>query len=59
MRKIIQKARTALKALYDRLTNEGVKVNLLQAIPFWVASFITGLIAVLYARLFLLAEKSK
>jgi H+/Cl- antiporter ClcA len=28
----------------------------LQAIPFWVASVITGLIAVLYTKLFLLAE---
>jgi H+/Cl- antiporter ClcA len=31
-------------------------VNLLQAIPFWVASIIAGLASVLYARLFLLAE---
>jgi len=29
---------------------------MLQAIPFWIASVITGLIAVAYARLFLLAE---
>jgi H+/Cl- antiporter ClcA len=31
--------------------------NLLQAIPFWVASLVTGLMAVLYTRLFALAEK--
>jgi len=29
---------------------------MLQAIPFWIASIITGLIAVLYTRLFLMAE---
>ena len=29
---------------------------MLQAIPFWIASVITGLIAVVYARLFLMAE---
>ena len=32
-------------------------MNLLQAVPFWVASIITGLVAVLYAHLFSLAEK--
>src|ERR1035438_10490212 len=29
---------------------------MLQAIPFWIASIVTGLVAVLYARLFFLAE---
>ncbi|WP_316815791.1 hypothetical protein [Pedobacter nyackensis] len=29
---------------------------MLQAIPFWIASIITGLIAVIYTKLFLLAE---
>lgn len=32
-------------------------MNLLQAIPFWIASFITGMIAVLYANLFIWSEK--
>ncbi|MGC4036432.1 MAG: chloride channel protein [Chitinophagaceae bacterium] len=57
MRKIIQKTRAALKIIFDKLTNEGVKINLMQAIPFWIASLITGMIAVFYAKLFLLAEK--
>lgn len=30
---------------------------MLQAIPFWIASLLTGLIAVLYTKLFLLAEE--
>jgi len=57
---IVKKSSTVvkahLKAAYDRVNNRQLKRNLLQAIPFWVASVITGLIAVLYARLFLLAE---
>jgi H+/Cl- antiporter ClcA len=46
-----------LKFLFDRIRNEKLKVNILQALPFWVASLITGLIAVFYARLFALAEE--
>ncbi|OQP64336.1 chloride channel protein [Niastella vici] len=45
-----------LKRVYDRLHNERFKDNLLQAIPFWVASVITGLVAVFYAKLFSWAE---
>ena len=45
-----------LKASFDRVNNPQLKNNLLQAIPFWIASVITGLIAVIYAKLFLLAE---
>jgi H+/Cl- antiporter ClcA len=37
--------------------NERLKTNILQAIPFWVASLITGLIAVFYTKIFALAEK--
>lgn len=39
------------------MRNEKVRNNLLQAIPFWVASLITGLVAVVYTKLFALAEK--
>src|ERR1035437_6356797 len=49
--------RKILKRAFDRIRNEKLKNNLLQAIPFWVASLITGLVAVLYTRLFALAEK--
>jgi H+/Cl- antiporter ClcA len=45
------------KKAFDRIRNEKVKNNLLQAIPFWVASLITGLVAVVYTKLFALAEK--
>lgn len=49
--------RTAAKRAFDRIRNDRLKNNLLQAIPFWIASLVTGLAAVLYSRLFSLAEK--
>ena len=52
---IIQKN---VKKYFDRIRNEHFKQNLLQAIPFWVASLITGLIAVFYAKLFAWAEQA-
>ncbi|HET6255670.1 MAG TPA: chloride channel protein [Puia sp.] len=45
------------KGTFDGIRNEKFKHNLLQAIPFWVASLLSGLVAVLYTRLFALAEK--
>jgi len=45
------------KRTFDRIRNEKFKHNLLQAIPFWVASGLTGLVAVGYSRLFALMEK--
>ncbi|HEY4337829.1 MAG TPA: chloride channel protein [Puia sp.] len=49
--------RIRVKKAFDRIRNERLKHNLLQAIPFWVASGLTGLVAVGYSRLFALAEK--
>ena len=45
------------KRLFDNIRNEKLKENILQAIPFWLASFVTGIIAVAYSRLFLYAER--
>jgi len=50
------KIKLSLKHSFNRIRNEEIKKNLLQAIPFWIASIITGIIAVIYSRLFLLAE---
>lgn len=44
------------KKFFDRIGSEQIKMNVLQALPFWMASLITGLIAVGYAQLFLLTE---
>lgn len=52
----VSSIRLHLKHTFDRLHNEELRRNILQAIPFWVASIITGLIAVIYTKLFLLAE---
>ncbi len=48
--------RKFLKKAFDRINNEKAKQNLLQAIPFWVASLLTGLIAVFYSRMFAFLE---
>lgn len=56
MKQQIVRARNILKTLFDRINNETLKRNLLQAVPFWIASLITGLIAVGYALLFGWAE---
>jgi chloride channel protein, CIC family len=48
--------RKILKKAFDRINNEKAKQNLLQAIPFWVASLLTGLIAVFYSRIFAFFE---
>jgi H+/Cl- antiporter ClcA len=47
-----------LKRIFDRSGNEQLKLNFLRAVPFWIASLITGLLAVFYSKIFLLAERS-
>ncbi|HVZ57302.1 MAG TPA: chloride channel protein [Chitinophagaceae bacterium] len=59
MLKLFRNLRIALKNKFDKINNERLKANLLQAIPFWIASLVTGLIAVLYTRLFALAESGR
>ncbi len=44
------------KLLTGKIYNERVRANVLQAFPYWIASLITGVVAVLYARLFAYAE---
>ena len=56
MHKIWHYIRLSLKKSFDNIRNEDFKHNLLQAIPFWAASFITGIAAVLYAKIFALGE---
>ncbi|MES2113280.1 MAG: chloride channel protein [Bacteroidota bacterium] len=54
--KFISWLRLQLKTAFDRIRNENLKRNALQAIPFWCASIITGLAAVLYTKMFVAAE---
>ncbi len=51
-----QQIRRQLKKSFDRIRSEKYKQNLLQAIPFWIASLLTGLIAVFYSRIFAFLE---
>jgi len=57
MRKILSSIRNGLKKSFDNIRNEQLKYNLLQAIPFWIGSVITGFFAVMYAKIFAWAEK--
>ncbi|MDP4247069.1 MAG: chloride channel protein [Bacteroidota bacterium] len=54
---VIGGIRRELKKAFDGIRNEKLRNNLLQALPFWVASLLTGLVAVAYTRLFALAER--
>ena len=55
--KLVQAIRKEIKHSFDNLRNEKRKYSLLQAIPFWIGSVITGTIAVIYAQLFVWGEK--
>lgn len=56
MRKILLSIRKGLKKSFDNIRNEQLKYNLLQAIPFWIGSVITGFFAVIYAKIFAWGE---
>jgi H+/Cl- antiporter ClcA len=56
MHKLKARISAILSGYWDRLDKTGVRKNLLQSLPFWIASAITGLVAVFYAKLFSLAE---
>lgn len=58
MKRILQYIRKILKKSFDNIHNEKLKENLLQAVPFWIGSIITGIIAVLYARIFAFGEQT-
>lgn len=54
--KWLARARKKSKLVFDLVADERIRVHLLQAFPFWVASLLTGLVAVAYTRLFGYAE---
>lgn len=47
-----------IKVFVYKIRNQKIKQNLLQALPFWVGSLIVGLVAVVYTKLFAMAEQS-
>lgn len=48
--------RRRAKFFFDLLGTERLRRNALQALPFWIASLMTGLVAVAYTRLFAFSE---
>lgn len=52
----IVRSRERAKHLFDLIGTETIRLRTLQALPFWVASLLTGLVAVAYSRLFGYAE---
>ncbi|KAB1232737.1 chloride channel protein [Chryseobacterium viscerum] len=56
MLKFLILIRRSLKKSFDNIRNEQLKNNLLQAIPFWIGSVITGFFAVMYAQVFAWGE---
>ncbi|MGR3857415.1 chloride channel protein [Chryseobacterium indologenes] len=57
MLKIFALIKRSLKNSFDNIRNEQLKHNLLQAIPFWIGSVITGFFAVMYAQVFAWGER--
>ena len=57
MLRIFVYLRRSIKKSFDNLQNEKLKHNLLQAVPFWIGSLITGVLAVMYAKIFTWGEK--
>lgn len=53
----LQRLRLFLKRQFDKIKNPRVRLGILQAIPFWIASIIAGLFTVLYTKLFAYAEE--
>jgi H+/Cl- antiporter ClcA len=53
---VFSKIKNRLKLKYDSIANKKLKINLLIALPYWIAAFVTGLISVLYAKLFSWSE---
>ncbi len=45
-----------IKLIPEKLGNKKIRLNILQALPFWVAALITGLMAVCYTKLFAYCE---
>lgn len=57
VKKTIDTMKVLLKARFDSIANAKLKQNLLNAIPFWLGALITGVVAVIYAKLFVIAEE--
>lgn len=50
--KVTQLIRRKLKHVFDVAGNDRIRTNILEAIPFWIAACVTGVVAVAYTFLF-------
>lgn len=57
IKRITQPLHLFFKKRIDSIQNERLRKSILQAIPFWIGSIITGFFAVFYAKLFYWAEQ--
>lgn len=57
MHQLLRFFRRLIKNSFDNIHNERLKLSFLQAVPFWIGSLITGVLAVLYAQIFTWGEK--
>lgn len=53
---IRESVRKNLRSFYDLLNSQDYKRTFLNTLPFWLGAFITGLVSVMYSKLFLWAE---
>jgi H+/Cl- antiporter ClcA len=51
------KVRTFLKSKFDSIPSQKVKTDLLNALPYWSGAIVSGIVAVIYAKLFSWAEE--
>ncbi len=54
--KYFKRIKRRIELFFDAANNEDLKNNVLNALPFWMGAMVTGLAAVVYAKLFSLAE---
>jgi len=53
---VLSRIKARIKSKFDSIDNTALKLNFLNALPFWIGAIITGLISVMYATLFGWAE---
>ena len=56
IKKFVNKITAKLKSRYESMDNIDLKKGFLNAIPFWIGALITGVVAVIYTKLFSWAE---
>jgi H+/Cl- antiporter ClcA len=58
MANLISSLRQQAKTRYNAISNNNLQKDILNAIPYWIGAIVTGIIAVIYAKLFSYAEKA-